>query len=143
MYKLYLFLIFGLLNSSNSRDLKGTYKAFFEKKENDYVEANFDLVFLSDNHYVRKVYQFENNNDSLDEIKGSIEKVYNKKGETFYYLSDLVFIQHKVKLDSISLKLPKVIMEIKKVNSDTLKFRNTYSSQLNVTLSKGVLVKED
>ena len=81
----------------------------------------------------------------------SIEKINNSQGETFYYLSEFVFIQPRIKefiqpkdkLDSISLKLPRVIMEIKKENSDTLKFRNTYSSQLNVTISEGILVKVD
>lgn len=132
-------------------NLKGKYRAFFERKENVFEEANFNLVFLSDKHYIREIYQYENKDNPIDEIKGSIEKINNSQGETFYYLSEFVFIQPRVKeiiqpkdkLDSISLKLPRVIMEIKKENSDTLKFRNTYSSQLNVTISEGILVKVD
>lgn len=132
-------------------NLKGKYTAFFERKENVFEEANFNLVFLSDKHYIREIYQYENKDNPIDEIKGSIEKINNSQGETYYYLSEFVFIQPKVKefiqpkdkLDSISLKLPRVIMEIKKENSDTLKFRITYSSQLNVTLSEGILVKVD
>ncbi|BCY29658.1 hypothetical protein [Flavobacterium okayamense] len=151
MYKYCLFLLSGLFISSDSNDLKGTYKAFFKRKENVFVEASFNLVFLSENHYTREIYQYENKDNPIDEIKGSIEKINNSQGETFYYLSEFVFIQPRIKefiqpkdkLDSISLKLPRVIMEVKKVNSDTLKFRNTYSSQLNVTISEGILVKVD
>lgn len=141
MYKISLFLLFSLFISSNSKDLKGTFRAFLIKEENQLVRANFDLVFLSYNSYEKIVYEVNKQPEISEKIKGSIEKLNNKKGQDVYYLSDSTSIKKKLKIDSISLVMPRIIMEIKKVNSDTLKFRNTYSSQLNVTIEKGVLIK--
>ncbi len=135
--KKYFFIIgiIFLLGFKNEVGISGKYKVVFDSK---FIQSQNSSYFIKikKNNYIKFI-------DGL-KVKGGITILERKDAKKIYYFKDFLFVQNKIPNDSLILKpFGKIIMEVSRLNKDTLTFRTTYEGQLQITINSGKFIREN